>query len=139
MDKRTQIISVEDIPKTWEYQGYLWYSDQSKPKVLDKEELGNIEFSALPFVIEGNLWCSKEEASFQIKNIEGQYHVVQFDLKGSELDDLLSEHAYVAHDIEGYKEYTVIHAWEEAMDEICQMPVLVPAWTAFKGFSNPKN
>lgn len=139
METRTKKIEIKDIPANVKFEGYLWPSDQSKPKVLVDEIVDFEYFKQLPFIVEGNLWSEEQEISIQIRHIDGVYHLTQYDLKGVEEDYLLDDDVtYVAHDV-GFKKYKVVEAWEEQHDELCdKMVSLVPAWTAFKGFSEPK-
>ena len=136
--KRTQIISVSDFPSDIDFEGYLWFSDQSRPLVLRGEEVpGDIFNKILPFVIEGNLWSEERKLSIKIQNVDGQYLITSFDLNHSEEDFHLDEKKYLTHRLDGIREYRVVEAWEEKQDEYMEnMKTLVPSWTAFKGFIN---
>ncbi|PSR10207.1 MAG: TIGR04423 family type III CRISPR-associated protein [Bacteroidetes bacterium] len=139
MQSRHTSIGIKDIPIDLVFHGYLWLSNQQIPEILNGEKVDITLFQTLPFIIEGNLWSEDEQFSIQIKNIDGEYRVSRFDLSHSREDYLLEEKTYIAHDLKGIGEYCVIEAWEEKKDELLEgMKTLVPAWTAFKGFVDPK-
>ena len=97
MSKRHKNIAVKDIPSDYIYQGYLWLSDESKPRIIDGSTLDLSLFkSQLPFIIEGNLWAKKEQESIQIRFVDGEYHIVHYDLNGVDTDPLLDENSYMA-------------------------------------------
>lgn len=140
MRERHKAITLADISVDVAFDGYLWLSNATKPMTMKSERVDMTLFQKLPFVVEGNLWSDKLSLSIQIRNVDGEYFVHQFDLSGSEKDELLDEKEYLAHDLEGVGKYRVVEAWKEHRDEmLAGMATLVPAWTAFKGFVNDKN
>ena len=139
MQNRYSSIEIKEIPVDVAFDGYLWLSNEQKPKMLKGNKVDISLFQPLPFIIEGNLWSEKHQLSIQIRNIDGQYKIVRFDLSHSYEDSLLEEKTYLAHDLDDVREYLVVEAWEEKEDELLAgMKTLIPAWTAFKGFVNSK-
>jgi len=147
--QRYKKIAPTDINPKWVYVGYYWYSDHIKPIVLQSEEFIATSIFNDPerFVVEGNLYCPDEEISYQIKNIDGQYHIAEINLKGLLDTDNYKEIDYHTHDIKGFHKYSMIEAWEETdlypdwmvgqLEHGLSLPnmkTLVPAWAAFKGF-----
>lgn len=140
MKERHKDITLAAIPVDIAFDGYLWLSNATKPKTMKSERVDMTLFRKLPFVVEGNLWSEELSLSIQIRNVDGEYFVHQFDLSDSEDDKLLEEKEYLAHDLDGVGKYRVVEAWKEYRDEmLAGMATLVPAWTAFKGFVNDKN
>ena len=131
---RTKQITPAQIP-TYTYEGYFWYSDAKKPKLVQNEPIDSSVFKNLPFIIEGNLYAKEEAISINIRNIDGIYHITQFDL--NQLDpDLHHRVSYIGHDI-GEKNFVVIEAWEEQKDDelLAGLSTRVPVWSAFAGFT----
>lgn len=63
------------------YDGYLWYSDQSEPIVLNKCEFElDIDDSRNPFVVEGHLYDYKNNRSTRIRYVDGHYIYKTYDL-----------------------------------------------------------
>ena len=77
------LIKIDDIPD-YDYEGYYWYSDQSAPEVVFQQEKLVFKelLTILPFVVEGNFYAEQEKVSIQIRHIDGEYRIAQFDLKG---------------------------------------------------------
>lgn len=135
-------ININEIP-TLNYEGYLWYSDKTKPEIINsKKPFDKSILKDLPFVIEGNLWFEDKDRkiSISIKNIDGEYQIFKYDLSNfSEQDFKDNTQIYRAHDLGEVKEFTLYQHWIEDEDPLCaNMKTLVPSWTAFTGF-NQKN
>ena len=91
-------IEIQQIPFHLTFEGYYWYSNASKPCVLDDETISASIFTQLPFIIEGNLYNKENQISINIKNIDGQYLITQADLMG--LDEAnLTLQTYIPHDL----------------------------------------
>ena len=130
MENRYKKIKIEQIP-SGNYEGYYWLSNASKPEVIKGQDIDKTKFGVLPFVVEANFYCRDTETSIQIKNIDGIYHVAQIDVKDCDAVK------YIGHDIGA--DFLVVEAWEVIEDEFLEnMKTQVPAWTAFKGFVEPK-
>jgi len=133
-------ISINEIPEFY-YEGYLWYSDKSKPEIINLEEPFNKSMlKNLPFVIEGNLWAENEKISISIKNIDGEYQIFKYVLSQFSKQDFKDNtQTYRAHDLGEVKEFTLYQHWKEEEDPLCtNMKTLVPSWTAFTGFKQNK-
>jgi len=132
-------IDINNIPDL-NYKGYLWFSDTQKPELIIGK-LDKAELIQLPFVIEGNLWAETEQISINIKNIDGEYIVNQFDIKNTDCKyDTVKE--YIAHDLTEVEKYKMHQHWEAKQDDdlLAGMSSLHPSWVAFVGFiHNNKN
>lgn len=122
------------------YDGYLWYSDQKKPKVL-KQEAFNLDAlceSENPFIIEGQLWNKDKRESISIKYVDGKYivsgPVVVEDYK-EEKTELFTKKRYIPHRIEGIKHIVFLQYWRKEKDNLCEgFETLVPDRLVFVGF-----
>lgn len=113
------------------YQGYLWYSDNKEPQVLNNEvfEL-EIADNTNPFVIEGQLFDGQK--SISIKYVDGKYYVNTYDL--DDLDGVKQEQMFFSHRMGDRKLYFK-QFWQPVNDEQCEgMQVLQPAELVFVGF-----
>lgn len=131
-------ITANDIDFNKSYIGYLWYSDESKPRIFNPEFLEKSMFTQLPFILEGYLYSADEGGvCINIKNIEGEYHIHQINLQ--EVDqNCLERYSFLTtsafRDL-GIKKFKAIQFWSAEKDEFCEgMEVLQPAWIAFEGF-----
>ncbi len=117
-----------------QYEGYLWYSDQPQPKILNKEifELKNILDDANPFIVEGLLFDGK--ISISIKYVDGRYIINHYDTQ--ELASVKrEEHVFYSHRMEGLQ-LKFYQFWRPIKDELCEnMDVLQPAELVFIGFN----
>ena len=130
-------INIKQIPDL-DYEGYLWYSNQSKPKIINsKNPFKKSLLTQLPFVIEGNLWAEKEKISLNFKNIDGEYQIFKYDLNKLNIEE--NSQTYIAHNLVGIQEFTLYQHWKEKKDPLCEnMKTLVPSWSAFTGFIKNK-
>ena len=128
-------IDIQKIDYSILYEGYYWYSDATKPTIIDNQTINIDIFKKLPFIIEGNLYAKKENISINIKCIDGEYKVFIFDLNNLPNDQYSEEH-YLAHDIKGVSKIKMIQYWEESEPDslLEDMQTLIPSWQAFKGF-----
>lgn len=63
------------------YEGYIWMSDETAPKLLKGETLNlNLNPQSNPFVIEAQLLCVDKGISYSIRYVDGQYIVNQWDI-----------------------------------------------------------
>jgi CRISPR type III-associated protein (TIGR04423 family) len=115
------------------YEGYLWYSDQKKPKIYDNKVMEfNFDDNANPFVVEGFLHDGK--TSYSIKYVDGKHIIAKFDLNN--LPTNFTEQTFIP----SFKEVaglTFQQYWRPETDENCLgMEVLKPAEFVFVGFKN---
>lgn len=116
------------------YEGYLWYSNEHKPKVLINE-LYELEISdnANPFIIEGQLFDRTK--SISIKYVDGKYIKKVFllsDFKG--ITKTAQQFIPNRMNLNG-KLLTFNQYWRPQEDEFCKdMEVLQPAELVFVGF-----
>ncbi len=130
-----RIERITEIPEA-KYQGYIWYSDCDRPKVLtgDEEYGGTLDPTANPFIIEGNLWDEDTRTSVSIRYVDGQYYIHQTKLTA---EGLKKYNTYVAHRIDDYKYLRFAQLWETRKDPMCEnMEVLEPSKLVFIGFTN---
>jgi CRISPR type III-associated protein (TIGR04423 family) len=135
------LIKIDDIPD-YDYEGYYWYSDQSAPEVVFQQEKLVFKelLTILPFVVEGNFYAEQEKVSIQIRHIDGEYRIAQFDLKGLDGNTNYPIKHYIAHRLtdkggKSITQYKMMEAWEEIEDPLLEgMKTLKPTWAAFCGF-----
>ena len=123
------------------YDGYLWYSDKSKPDVLKGKPFSkdSLDKSDNPFVIEGQLWCKENGESISIKYVDGEYiikstFVPKEDLN-KEKSDLFTKKRYIPHHISGVEKLVFLQYWRKETDEECNsFETLLPDNLVFIGF-----
>ena len=131
---------MEQIEKST-YQGYLWYSDEKKPTVLNHEDFEiTLDEKINPFVIEGHLFDGKQ--SISIKYVDGKYIVKKYVLDGLPKEDC-TEQSFLANRMGDIKVLKFRQYWRERReqreqkDDLCEgMPVLQPAELVFVGFND---
>lgn len=126
-------INIDDIDFNLDYEGYIWYSNDRKPKVNPK--ITKEDFKILPFIIEGNLYCKDKNISISIKNYDGKYHVYQVELNNFSKDQF-TEQQYLSHGLNGVSKLKMLHYWKESEPDelLAGMKTLLPSWQAFAGF-----
>jgi len=131
-------LSLQDLPTELIVEGYYWYSDQVKPEIVRGQQIEAGWFTDLPFVVEANFFAPEDQISIQVKSIDGNYLIHQFDLK--ELpDEHMEEEWYRAHDLPGVDSFRVVEAWKLEADPLLEgLSSWVPAWRAFGGFNKKK-
>lgn len=128
-----------EINKQVKYEGYIWLSDQTQPKVLKDEELDieRLKDYINPFVIEGQLWNAADGISISIRCVDGkliinEHHVIDEDLDGSSTVTL---ERYIPHHIKGVKRLRFLRYWKAEEDELCEhFEALRPEKLVFVGF-----
>ncbi len=130
-------ITIDAIPKDGNYEGYLWRSDCRTPEIVNGEFKGN-QLDKLPFVIEGWLYDKEQQVSIQIRNLDGQYFITQYDLEnlkkeGSEL----KPQSYIAYRLNGISKVQFSCLWQEEKQEetLADFTTLVPKAHIFTGFA----
>ncbi len=135
------------------YQGYLWYSDQMLPKVIENEVMElDLDEHVNPFIIEG-LLCDGT-TSWMIRYVDGAYKVKKWNLEEIEafqdLKEAMDRKELKCTDckqIEGFlahrmgdrvlKFYRCWHLQNDSIREkLCEgMLAFVPGERVFLGFS----
>lgn len=120
------------------YQGYIWYSNENKPRVFDGKELFELELKdgENPFVVEGFLCDGKK--SISIKFVDGRYIVNTYNLNALLQDkELYDERELRFADSKNLKEVLLFrYYWHAEKDDLCDgMEVLQPAEVVFMGFT----
>jgi CRISPR type III-associated protein (TIGR04423 family) len=119
------------------YQGYLWISDRKEPITFEDAPV-SFDFEQVnPFVIEGQLYDDANKKSFSIKYVDGEYLVVEYDVKA--LDNACDSNVtvkYLSNRMEErmlrFRQY-----WRPQKDKLCEnMDVLTPAEFVFVGFKS---
>ena len=79
---------ISNIDFALSYEGYLWMSNENKPRVFYPEaEIESQLFNTpSPFVAEGYLFNKKKGVSFSIKYVDGQYLIYRNEVKLSDFD-----------------------------------------------------
>lgn len=118
------------------YDGYIWYSDESNPKVFQDEEF---EFDTdkieNPFIIEGQLYDRVRMRSYSIKFVDGKYICNEYEVKSSDFNKSdVDIKTFYANRMDNLK-LQFLQYWKEEVDELCEgMKVLQPKELVFVGF-----
>lgn len=130
------------------YEGYLWYSNEKTPRVLNGEPWSEAELDASknPFIIEGQLYDKENLISYSIKYVDGQYFCKKYELKETDFNDIdIDKVSFKAHHIDkvSFKAHRMgkgvvlefLQYYREVEDELCEgMKVLQSAEKVFIGF-----
>jgi len=128
------IDKVDELPDL-SYDGYLWMSDEAKPrKIESKSEIPT--GTQNPFIVEGFLKSTDGTVSISLVSINGAMKIFQFDLK--QIDALpesqKTENSYLTHRYDEAK-IKFITVWFPEKDKLCDdMEVLQPKMRVFNGF-----
>lgn len=107
------------------YEGYLWYSDQNKPRILNDEPFNTNSLNELvnPFVVEGQLWCKEKRESVSIKYIDGKYVTTKYVVPEEDLKKdksyLFTKKKYIPHRLKGVKRIVFLQYWRKEKDIRC--------------------
>lgn len=133
-------INIKDI-ETAEilYEGYLWLSNSSKPRVYDNQVIDiDLGVGMMPFVVEGQLYDRKRKVSYSIKYVDGEHLVNKYKDIDDETTDANIEHkTYLPNRMEiiGNRRLHFLRYWEPKEDKNCEdMSVLVITKNVFAGF-----
>lgn len=129
---KNNIINVIDL--TQNYEGYLWWSHQTSPNVLNDEPISQLPEGKNPFIIEGQLYDDKNKKSYSIRFIDGGYMVKSFDLNNLKELEFIDKQ-YLPNRLDGVKQLCFKEFWRPVEDKLCEgMDVLQPAEIVFVGF-----
>lgn len=155
MEKNLKVMNA-NIEEA-KYEGYIWWSDSKTPVVYDgtTQVALQLDDTANPFVIEGNLWNADKRESIYIRYVDGQ-HIVRRTIvtekewhgindKSLELGDVdkhwgaTTRKAYLSHRITGVTKLRFLQYWEAKADDACEgMAALQPKKLVFVGFNDWK-
>ncbi len=133
-------INLQEILAQKPLEGYLWCSNKQKPKIYPSENpIAWPTVGANPFIIEGNLYDADKDISYQIKFIDGEYHVYRFDLK--QLNNAgITKHEYLPNRMPGIEKLIFKEVWLPVADPLCEgLEVLKPSFIAFTGFKKQED
>ena len=119
------------------YQGYLWYSDQKEPKVINNQEFElEIVDNTNPFIVEGLLYDG--ENSISIKYVDGEYKVKIYNVKKLNSENShKKEKEFLPNRMKDVEKLRFLEYWKPQEDSLCEnMKVLQPAELVFIGFNN---
>ena len=99
------------------YQGYLWYSNEQRPIILDGQSEWGVEKdeTANPFIIEGQLWDDESRTSISIKYVDGHYFKKEIVLSGEY--DLVE---YIPRRMPKVEKLLFARCWKTVNDELCE-------------------
>lgn len=133
-------ITIDEIDYSIGYEGYLWYSGENRPELIngrfDKSYFDPLSRNVTDslFIIEGNLYARDLKRSISIRFVDGQYLIHQADLANIDPEQF-TPHKYKSHRLDGIQFVKMMQYWDETDDKLLEgMKTLVPAWTAFVGF-----
>lgn len=131
---KNKSLNISNIPTNVPFDGYLWWSDETVPKVYDGEKIPELPASNNPFIVEGQLYDPDNKKSYAIRFVDGDYLINCFDLKKlNGLDSIVKE--YIPNRIDGKSKLYFKEFWRPVKDELCEgMEVLKPAEFVFIGF-----
>lgn len=115
-------------------KGYIWYSDQNKPEIINTLDY-DFQEGENPFVVE--CMFSNDKESYIIRYIDGKYIISHAtDLTPHEGDQ---EIEYIAHRLNNIESLQFIQRWNSKINHNCMdMEQLEPAQLIFKGFKTTK-
>ncbi|GHT29230.1 hypothetical protein AGMMS49574_05380 [Bacteroidia bacterium] len=127
-------IKISEIPKDYSYIGYLWMSGSNRPITNNfADVLNDVTDNSNPFIVEGQLYSEKEQKSYNIRYVDGNHIVVEYNLKDTSLD--YDEKLFIPNRLDGVEKIKFRYYWRIVNDEFCEsMATLVPAGYVFTGF-----
>ena len=127
-------IEIKDIDFGLCYEGYLWMSNENKPRIfapaamIDRTLLEGLN----PFVAEGYLYNKEQGVSISIKSPNGRPCAHRFLVNAADFQSKSVE--YHAHRMDG-KHLLFLRYWAAKPDGACLgMPVLTLDKMVFVGF-----
>ena len=122
-------------------EGYLWWSDQQKPKIYDGNTLDIcLDETKNPFVVEGQLYDKETKESYSIKYVDGLYLINIYKVTDEDLVNSVNETKCYLPNRMGDRWLRFLRYWEEKEDESCMgMPVLTLTKNVFIGFKEKED
>lgn len=135
------VINITDIPKSSKYEGYIWMSNESKPRILTgmnipDKLIGNCN----PFIIEAELWDKDNMTSYAIHHAGNQTICQAYKVKESDFNDKdIVLQSYASHRMGGFG-LRFLEYWVPTDDPQClNMPTLELTKRVFIGFTQKEN
>lgn len=119
------------------YEGYVWYSDQSEPKILRDENFSfEPDESKNPFIVEALLFDRQNSLSFSVKYVDGKYIINKTPvLPEDEGKREVEKKRFLASFGNGIS-LSFLHYWKPVKESNCEgMEMLLPEKLVFVGFS----
>lgn len=129
-------MKIDKVEKS-KYEGYLWYSDSTEPKVYNNKELELVlDNKHNPFIVEGQLFDSEKNISISIKFVDGEYIINQYNIAEDDYNKCdVTIKEFCAHRMKDVKKLRFLQYWKETSNALCEgMSVLQPAELVFVGF-----
>ena len=135
------------INETYQYEGYLWMSDQEEPKVFENQPVALPREDDNPFVVEGQLFNKKHGLSYSIKYVDGEYIIQEYTVTEADKNNPNNEKkAYLSNRMGG-RWLQFLRYWEEILDEDNYkdvanpegLPVLTQTKNVFIGFKEKED
>lgn len=133
-------FSIKDIEQLSfkEYVGYLWWSDQEKPEIIDgNAPQGKLAEGTNPFVVEGQLYNKTEDVSYSIKYVDGKHVVRKYTGMKEDMNNKNHEvKEYLSNRMDG-KWLKFLRYWEDVPstgETSNEWPVLTQTKNVFIGF-----
>ena len=131
-----------EINKQPRYEGYIWQSDQTQPRVLLDEvfDVESITDDINPFVIEGLLWNAADGISISIRYVDGKHIIKEHQVTNDDLGGTpsVTPEQYISH-IKGVGRLHFLRYWKAEKDEMCEgFETLRPEKLVFVGFEKTK-
>ena len=139
MEKQS-MNNINDIDFTLTYEGYLWMSDENRPRVFGPESKVDYHLfdTRNPFVVEGYLLNKQTGISISIKYIDGQYHIYRNIIQDTDLNSKDVDTVYYLTQrmkTSGKEWAKFLRYWKEKADSSCLgMNVLEVEKEVFIGF-----
>jgi CRISPR type III-associated protein (TIGR04423 family) len=133
MEGVKKLNSLYEIP-SFNFDGYIWKSDSENPITLLDEKFDFSTIQLNPFIVEGLLYNQDENKSYHITH-DGEYHIVEYDLKELSKKGEIIEKKYNPHRlVDSIKKVKFYQIWKDEKDPNCNdLPVLTLKATVFCG------
>ncbi len=127
-----KLNNLKEIPSV-NYEGYIWMSNETEPKVLKNEKYDFSAISQNPFIIEGLLYDKTSQKSFHIQHV-GECLIYEYNLDEVKSENLVPKE-YLPHRLKEVEKVCFKQIWEEEEDKNCEgFPVLNLKVIVFCGF-----
>lgn len=135
-------IKLSDINPEEKFTGYLWFSNEEKPRLFEGENLIEMPSeSDNPFIVEGHLISENEEYSVMLRHDGAETRVFRYDWNDFENREAYKVDEPVCYLMKGGDDGRKVcfsRVWKAEADDpgMPEYKVLKPLFIGFKGFSN---